>query len=166
MNMYLNNDNLLTGRWLLQHGLLDELHPPCLWQLFHIQRKWNLGRGGIKIYSTRLKPALVDCQEGFHSVLGLQGTWSNVQKCLETEKKKIMNWNRRSDKLPWIHKVSRNRRNNKYFVRENCSGQGAPNDLEYGRGGHWKRKMSRNRKTTKSFVMQNHYRTGGHRTTF
>ena len=49
MNMYLNNDNLLTGRRLLQHGLLDELHPPYLWQLLHIQRKWNLGRGGITI---------------------------------------------------------------------------------------------------------------------
>ena len=45
------NDDLSTGRRLLQHGLLDELHSPRLWQLLHFQRQWNLSGGGITIHS-------------------------------------------------------------------------------------------------------------------
>ena len=39
--------------------------------------------------------------------------------------------------------------------------QGAPNDLEHVKGGHWIRKVSRNRKMTKSLGKQKRYPQGG-----
>ena len=37
----------ITGKWLLRHVKLEELHHPRLWKLFYLQLQWKLGWGKI-----------------------------------------------------------------------------------------------------------------------